>query len=607
MNTKNKLKKIICIAAAVIALAAVMSACAKPFAKVDIVRKSTQSGAEIPQVQGFMGEDEINAKLSEIFMPYADLAYKAVSDSDGELQVLYDLQKSEKSSLFEPEYKLSMSITDGEKHSIDITEVTISGVSRVTYVSQSDISWLGSANVITSTFDLWDMGIDIDLFQIGGNAKQEFTVDLLVKVYEAFAGSALDISDVAIGQSKGEVHQKALKLGLIDVYSDPDGNVSDNMDYAVAIDWYTVQSMSFKMLECIERDVYGRQSESVTGGEFAKMIEFFCGVYMTDYDSDSEYSWQDMCAVDFAGVAQKAKKSDIVIKRRDAAELIWKINQNAPSYKTKFNDKDLPQVEDSDSIWVRRVMNYYLMNYYGDSTLFAPMQKMTVLNALQNARYYVNSKYNDYQFANNYENVKDYSNYDIVTLAGMIIDYFADRPEEERNAFEVKTVINDRDYNWFYSQQNTGEYSAVNCMPSIATMAAHWYNEKSKATVQKMRATSDVTEGWTAFELRNGLDAYNVPYTVVDASLKNIINALDDGKIVLAQYSDRPYSQSGHCYVIYGYKKIGESVIFIINDSDSLSNRALIFGRKIGNGDELEANFAMWSISRFVSDVTVIG
>lgn len=314
-----------------------------------------------------------------------------------------------------------------------------------------------------------------------------------------------------------------------------------------------------------------------------------------------------MCAIDFVEVAQNAGKSDTVIMRRDAAELIWKINKEAPNYKIKFNDNGLPQMEDSDSIWVRRVMKYSLMNYYGDSTLFAPKQNMTVLNALQNTQNYVGIKYADWLFADEYSYNHVYSKYDIVSLAGMLLDYFADRPEEERIADELKIIINDRDYNWFYSQKNTGEYSAVNCMPSIATMAAHWYNENSKATVEKMRTTSDVAEGWTAFELRNGLDVYNVPYTVVDATLSNIIDALDEGKIVLAQYSDRPYSQSGHCYVIYGYKKIGESVTFIVNDSDSLTDRACIFGRKKGNGDELEANFSMWSIRRFVSDVTVIG
>ena len=97
-----------------------------------------------------------------------------------------------------------------------------------------------------------------------------------------------------------------------------------------------------------------------------------------------------------------------------------------------------------------------------------------------------------------------------------------------------------------------------------------------------------------------------MPYTVEDAKMENIVNALDNGSIVLAQYSDRPYGISGHCYVIYGYRRFKDSTTFIVNDSDSLTTRAELFGRKMGNGDEVEGSFSMWTISRFVDDVTVI-
>ena len=59
--------------------------------------------------------------------------------------------------------------------------------------------------------------------------------------------------------------------------------------------------------------------------------------------------------------------------------------------------------------------------------------------------------------------------------------------------------------------------------------------------------------------------------------------------------------------MIYGYRQFKDSTTFIVNDSDSLTQRAELFGRKAGNGDEIEARFSMWTISRFVDDVTVIG
>ena len=125
-----------------------------------------------------------------------------------------------------------------------------------------------------------------------------------------------------------------------------------------------------------------------------------------------------------------------------------------------------------------------------------------------------------------------------------------------------------------------------------------------------MRERGGGSEAWTAYELRFALAASDVPYTVEDATLENIFAALDDGKIVLAQYSDRKTGWDGvpgHCYVIYGYKRFKNSATLIVNDSDSLSFRAGIFGRENGNGDEIDSAFSIWSISRFVDDVSVIG
>lgn len=597
MKLKEKVKKIMFVVVTAVT-AAVLASCTYPFTSAEMTRVNTDSGAEIPQVSGFWKSDEINKKLEDIFTPYAESAYKAVSDSDGELQVFYSFDEDKENDA----YTIGMSIGDKNENIIDITEAEISGTSEVSFVSPSDISWLDSADVITSTFALNDIGIDIDITKMSGAADQEFAVGLMVDVYESFIGRELDVSDITVGSALGEDFKKALKLELIDYYYE-----ADNYEYSLNSGCYDSLNMTAALLKSIERDAYGRQSDIVTGDEFADILELLRETFVVHEEVSDKYLWSDFCKVDFHEAVTSAKKNDAQLKRRDAAELLWKINKLAPTYKIAFNDKNLPAVNDASNMFVRRVMKYDFMEYYGDSTLFAPLQKMTLVNAIQNAKVYVNKKYLDWQFASDYAYIYNYTKHDMIVLANAIIKYFDDRDETERNAFEVKTVINDRDYDWFYSQLNTGEYSAVNCMPSIATMAAHWYNERSQASVQDMRATSELTDGWTAFELRNGLDCYNVPYTVVNATLENILEALDGGKIVLAQYSDRPYNESGHCYVIYGYRKFNDSVTFIINDSDSLTERATIFGRHKGNGDELEANFSMWSIKRFVSDVTVIG
>lgn len=601
MELNNKKKRTACAVIIITAITLIITACTYPFGKVSLEFKTTESGANIPQMSGLVKDDEVNSQLSDIFTPYAEQAQEAVEDSDGRLTVVYDMTESENSSVFNPEYTISMSISDGS-YSINVASATVGGFSNVTASAPAETPWLSSADIIISMMDLNQIGFSIDLSELNGEADEEFAVEFFIDLYEAFTESELDISDIAVGDVLGDEYKKALKLGLVTDYS-----YADDYEYSTQADWSLILKMTGALIEDIERDVYGRQSESVTGQEFSDMLRTMYSVCLAEEFENSEYRWEELGEVDFNAVISDAEMYDSELTRRDAAEILFRITREGPGYNINYSDNRLIDVEDSESIWVRRVITYDLMDYYGDSTLFAPNEGLTVVNAIDTADRYIYTRYSDWLFATGYEDNILYSKYDVMLAAGKIAEYFKERPDEQKNSFETITVINDRDYDWFYSQQNTGEYSSVNCMPSIATMAAHWYNEQSGVTVEKMRNTSEETGGWTAVELRNGLEYYDIPYDIVDANMDNILEALDNGKIVLAQYSDRPYEMSGHCYVIYGYRKFNNSVTFIINDSDSLVDRSTIFGRSKGNGDEVEANFAMWSIERFVSDVTVVG
>lgn len=602
MKLDVKFRKIFFGAIATVAISLMLSACTYPFSEAALEFKATDGGLNIPQMSGLIKQDDVNNRLSEIFTPYAEQAQKAVEASNGRLSVVYDMVKDEeKSSAFSPSYTIIMRISDGSG-SIDVTSAEVSGLDNVTAKESGELPWLNSADIIIGAMDLKRIGFDVDLSELDGVADEKFAVDFFIDLYETIKGSELDVSDIAIGDSLGDEYKKALKLDLVYSYQS-----TDDYEYAQTTDCLTILNMSASLIDAIERDIYGRQSETVTGKEFVNILRTMYNVCIVKEIEGSDYRWSDLGAVDFNSVITDMEKSDSEIKRRDCAELLVRLTNAGPTYNITYNDRELIYIDDSDSIWVRRAMSYNFMNSYGSSEIFAPKEGLTLTNAINTAKQYISVRYSNWRFAIDYASDDSYSKYDVMTAASKIANYFSDRPAEQKNSFEVKTVINDRDYNWFYSQHDTGKYSGVNCMPSIATMAAHWCNEKSKATVEKMRNTSDSTDGWTIVELENGLSSYNVPYTRVRATLENILEAIDNGKIVLAQYSDRPYNQSGHCYVIYGYRKFNNSITFIVNDSDSLSGRAQIFGRPSGNGDELEANFSMWSIKRFVSDVIVVG
>ena len=479
----------------------------------------------------------------------------------------------------------------------------MSGLDSVKPASEDSAEWLSSADLAESALLLNRYGVEFDRSTLGEISTEKNAVETFVKLYEGFAGSEVDTSTVTVAQDD-KLTQKALLLDLIEYFGNSDYYYDEN----AAI--FRISSIASTTLGAIERDVFGRQSETVTGEEFAAILRAQFGAMRVHESEDGRSLWSDLGKVDIGQILGGIELTGDPFNRRDAAELLERITKEGPVFAMKYSDHNLEQVEDArESIWVRRAVTHGFMNYYGNSVIFAPWEGLTLVNAISTAKCYFNARYNDWAYSRNYEWDGSYTNEDVVVAAAKVAEYFDSRTEADRE-FEVTTVINDRDYDWFFSQKNTGEYSAINCMPSIATMASHWYDRNSKATVRKMRATSDYNDGWTAYELRSGLAAYDVPYTVEDASFDNIIKALDEGKIVLAQYSDRKtgrFGVSGHCYVIYGYRKFKNSATFIVNDSDSLTERAKIFGRKMGNGDEVEGSFSVWTITRFVSDITVVG
>lgn len=600
MKVKPYIPKIL-FAIGILMLLLVASSCAKEEDSVSLYVVKTGSGAGIPAVSGLSDDDAANQKLKEIFTPYADRALQTIEASHDRLKVVYDLAPSEDSNVFGKKYDIKMSVSN-DTDSLEIMTVHISGADDVKIDAPENLDWLDSADLTESAIFLKHAGLEVDLSNLDEEVGEEFAVQMFIRLYEAFAGEELDVSDIKVGDSGGDMLKKALKLNLITAY----GNYE--YEYASEAYLYSVVNMADAMMNDIERDVYGRQSEAVTGKEFAAMLRTVYNVCRVHEPEDSNYSWSLLGEVDFQEAAKAMElENDYGFSRRDGAEMVGRITNAGPKFSRNYTDDDLYTVEDSESIWVRRAVTYGFMGYYGSSVLFAPDEDFTVTDAVENAKTYMMSRYLDWSFATNYEWNGVYTKADILTAVGKTAAYFADRPEEDKFNFETKTIINDRDYNWFFSQKNTGALSSVNCMPSIAAMAAHWYDETSTVTVQDMRNTSNTADGWRVDELRHALEVYHIPYASDIAGIDRFVSTLDEGKIILVQYSDRPVGVTGHCYVVYGYKKVGNSVTFIINDADSLVYRSEIFGRPNGNGDEVEAKFGMWSIIRFQPIVTTVG
>ena len=108
--------------------------------------------------------------------------------------------------------------------------------------------------------------------------------------------------------------------------------------------------------------------------------------------------------------------------------------------------------------------------------------------------------------------------------------------------FFDKYQLNSRNYNWYYSQHDTGLYSDVNCGPSVAAMALKWYDKNIPKTVEQVREEIETTTGMTVYELKNYLMENNLK--INDFFLKNkerLFNELNKGNIIIAIVSMEKY------------------------------------------------------------------
>jgi hypothetical protein len=72
---------------------------------------------------------------------------------------------------------------------------------------------------------------------------------------------------------------------------------------------------------------------------------------------------------------------------------------------------------------------------------------------------------------------------------------------------------NNREYEWYVDQANTGLYSAVNCGPTATTMAAKWSDQAFLKTPEDARAAYRNNGGWWyTTDIDNYLNDNSIPH-----------------------------------------------------------------------------------------------
>ena len=145
---------------------------------------------------------------------------------------------------------------------------------------------------------------------------------------------------------------------------------------------------------------------------------------------------------------------------------------------------------------------------------------------------------------------------------------------------------NDRAYNWYIDQGNSGEYASVNCGPASVTMAIHWADSGFTKTALEARQTYQTAGGWWyTSDVNLYLNKYSIMHAIIglsdnEDSFRTILGRqLDHQQIIIlcldmdhvrqsangAFRVDKFYPTTpgwGHFIVLKGYHKVDQEVFF---------------------------------------------
>lgn len=571
-----------------------------------------QTTFQAPSIQNFSDSEKTNQALYEYFGSLV-----AALHARGNYELAYTLDVVSDSQLV-----LHSAVqVKAQDASLPLPDVTISSSSGVSLPdSNGFLPALSDEDFLEAGMVLEGQKISVDVTQYGNTSNQVQLLDFLTQAYESLSQKTIDDSNV-VSEITNPVFRKAYALRLESYYGYEPESLPITNDMAM-----TYLSSFIKEFQGNEM---GIASQTATVQDAIDLIEGDFDKYLIGQGSSvdgSEEQTSDLPeesaaplpstshapqesqpgvtygrkTVDCTAIAQSASLAlDAPLDRQTLAKLLVCIYETQTGMEIGI-EPNVINFFDTEDEYCRKAVSASLMSFYPATDAFSPDLPICMDTLPQLIYPFVNCV-----LFHSYENFPDefyrpltYGQV-VYIVAGLIGDYAPfDPPKLERTE-----VVNDRDYSWYYSQNDTGEYSPINCMPTCSAMAMKWQNPDFSDSVESLRnAYPENTMGWYMYDVENTLERYHVSYEprdfFVDSELiPMMLEDLDQGCILFCQFNDHDTSVDGHCFIVYGYRKIGDSLWFLVNDPDGLGPDA--FGKDTNQGKWVEGEYAQWIIGRF--------
>lgn len=148
-----------------------------------------------------------------------------------------------------------------------------------------------------------------------------------------------------------------------------------------------------------------------------------------------------------------------------------------------------------------------------------------------------------------------------------------------------KEVHNDRDYEWYIDQADTGACAQNNCGPSVAVMVEKWYHPSESTAEAAREAYPENQDWWSVSTIVSYLQSKGVPVSEdLYFGINDLRKHVDAGAVVICclDTSYLPYMPSnkdgigrfydyagGHFLIIKGYVEAGDRLLWETYDPNN--------------------------------------
>lgn len=547
-----------------------------------------------PNVENCYNSVKLNEQLDQYFAPIL----AAVSSADADYIYFvpdYSLEGTSRNCTLRSELRSCLGQT------VRLPDIIIDNGNALPSGEFPDLSYFEDGCAAAGKLYLDSAGMSAYLMDYSETVRVPDMIGFFIKLYEKVISSSTDISRFSADIDYDEATKKAMALGFI---STEYGMKTDDPDAATCFTF--IECMSAYLKELFN-DYYGISSDLVSRSDAEDMTRLFMECYKDEpviYENWESYRELAETA-DLHGVP--ASK----LSRRSFASMWVSVYEKLfGEIKTDGAYYQSISVVDTEDEECKKCLSESFMDTFPSYACFSPEYYVHMFELPGYCRSFTWTCYNKWLEINNYSISTDYKYGDLVRSVCRMMVYASRFRKADA---QVKTISNDRNYDWYISQYNTGQYSSINCMPTITAMAARWYfGTDTEINVRRLREDwlPEYDDGWYMFQVTGSLDNYDIPYEIVDydeASGTDIIcHELDKGNIILTQMSEAELGVSGHCFIIYGYKKCGDSVRFHIHDP-GIYDGTDDFGRAPGDSMWIDSGYVDWIIWRITDIIVSVG